>query len=179
MRKHSHFLFLFLIIAVVFAVLGNRFWFPTEQVRAQTTGLNTESQEQKVVAFFRDLEQPNIMAVSVATAFDTLFRDGSQISRTSAEEVETMSKSYLGLSSPEVAGRLYDYEKLPSKPLGKDVIFLKYLSKHENAPVLWTFQFYRSPRVSSTGTSTVTSTVSSAGWILNSVRFDTEVESAL
>ena len=181
MKKHS-FLLLLVVFAVLSAVLGFQYCFPPEEVCAQSTGSSVEEfLERKVGIFFRDLEQPNISTVSVATAFEELFRDDSSTSRTSSDEVESMSKSFMELSDSGI-GRLYSSEKIDAKPVGKDVIFLRYLAKHENAPVLWTFQFYcyPSPRgTGSTTTGTGTLTSSTSGWNLNRVHFDMDLESAI
>ena len=179
MKKHS-FLLLFVVFAVLSAVSGIQFWFPPEEVRAQSTGSTAEEfLERKVGIFFRDLEQPNLSTTSVVTAFEELFRDDSSTPRTSSEEVENMSKSFMELSDSGI-GRFVSSEKIDSKSMGKDVIFLRYLAKHENAPVLWTFRFYSppSPRGGSTPATTAPSTSSISGWNLNRVHFDTDLESA-
>ena len=80
-----------------------------------------------------------------------------------------MSKKLMDLTSSEI-GRIQDHEKINEKPVGKDVLLLKYLTKHDNAPVSWSFTFYRSPRAASSPSGT--------GWSLIFVRFDTDLESA-
>jgi len=169
--KKTSFLFLFVILAVFSVLLGSRFFPLSEQVRAQTTPTTAEERlDLRVGQFFRDL-QSNTPG---GTVFADFFRDGSQVVRTASDAVETMSSRYTDLILD--IGRLHDFEKIESQTFGNDVIVLRYISKHDNAPVLWSFRFYRPPRPTSTATSTPPSSPSGSTWNLILVRFDTNFE---
>ena len=172
--KKKFYLFLCMLVAVYSALFGNWFLSPPERGYAQLTPPNTEELDQKVVTFFRVLEQAG---GTTGTAFEEIFRDASLAPRTTSEAVENMSKRFQDLSNSEI-GRLRDHEKIgPTKSVGKDVVLLKYLAKHENAPVVWTFTFYRPPaRPGSVGSTTTPPTTSGSGWNLILVRFDTNLE---
>ena len=180
MKKQSY-IFLFVISAAFLVVFGNRFLPFPERIHAQLPPASTEeaSLDRRVEAFFRHLMQSSTSTATEA-AFEEIFQDGSQVPRTSSEAVENMSKKFTDLSNSEI-GRLHDHEKIGSKPIGKDVIVLKYLTKHDRAPVLWSFMFYRSPPPRTTGTTSTTTPPMSASntWNLILVRLDTDLESAM
>ena len=170
MKFKKYFPFLFVIcLAFVLAIFGSQSAFRFAFVQAQLTDTSLEEQlDRRVESFFRDLEQSTVQS---NTAFEELFRDGSTSSRTTSEAVENMSKKFAELNSSEI-GRLHSAEKIGTKTVGKDVILLKYLSKHDNAPVVWTFTFYRPPRI---GSPSMTS-MSNTNWSVILVRFDTNLE---
>ena len=154
------FLLLLIIFALFLAIFGNRFLFPPDEVRAQQP--SDELLDRRVETFFNNLEQSS---VSAAMAFENLFRDdgsSTTTSRTSLEAVEEMGKKFIDLTNSEI-GRMQGRERISTKPVGKDVVLLKYLTKHDNAPVAWSFTFYRPPRTNT-------------GWSLIRVRFDTDPE---
>ena len=174
MRKQS-FLLLFVIIAAFLVVFGNRFLPFPERIHAQLPPASTEeaSLDRRVEAFFSSLEQANT-STATETAFENLFQDGTQVSRTSSEALENMSSRFIELSSSSELARMLGSEKIGAKRVGRDVILLKYLTKHDNAPLLWSFTFYRPP---SRTTGSITSTPTT--WNLILVRLDTDLESAM
>ena len=58
----------------------------------------------------------------------------------------------------------WQYELLDTKPVGNDLMLIRYLTKSETHPVIWYFTFYRSPF----GTRT---------WNCIGIRFDTNLDS--
>ncbi len=170
-KYHSCLLFL-VILAVLLAVLGNRFSFPPDQAHAQAAEtLPEEKLDRKIENFFHDLTQA---IIPTNTVFEDLFQEGLQTPRTSPETVKNMSEKFAALNNSGV-GQIHGCEKIESKQIGKDVIILKYLSKHDNAPVKWSFTFYRSPQ--RTGTSTIGMTPpTNADWNVILVSFDTNLE---
>jgi len=177
MKKQSYIL-LIVIFAAFLLIFWNQFLPFPEGIHAQIVSAGTEepSLDQKVEIFFRSLGQSSTSTATKA-AFEKIFQDGSSTPRTSSDAVENISTSFMELSNSDI-GQLHDHEKIGSKPIGKDVILLKYLTKHDKAPILWSFTFYRSPRTGST-TSTSTPTTSSSGWDLILVRFDTNLEAVM
>ncbi|MCL2303812.1 MAG: hypothetical protein FWC43_08695 [Planctomycetaceae bacterium] len=165
MKKQSS-IFLFVVFSIFLAILGNRFLVPFGQLRAQqsTVSSTEELLDRRVETFFRDLEQAGTLAKTTAV-FEEIFQEDSSTPRTSTSAVDNMSTRFMELSSSEI-GQLHGCEKIGAKPVGRDVILLKYLTKHDKAPVSWVFTFYRSPRSNST-------------WNLILVRFDTNLESAM
>jgi len=67
-------------------------------------------------------------------------------------------------------GDIYRWEKFETKRFGEDVVMVRYVLKHEQYPVLWTFVFYRKP--SSTTSMTMTNP---NAWVLVQLRFDTDI----
>lgn len=172
MSKYQTCLFFLVILAVLLAVLGNRFSFPPDQVRAQAVEtLPEEKLDRKIDSFFRNLEQS---IVPTNTAFEDLFQEGPQTPRTSPEAVKNMSEKFTELNSSGFVGRIHGWEKIETKPIGKDVIILTYLSKHDIAPVKWSFTFYRPPSRSTTPPIGITTT--NADWNVIQVLFDTNLE---
>jgi hypothetical protein len=66
-------------------------------------------------------------------------------------------------------GSFKDYEKIDAKPIGKDLVIIRYLLKCELYPVVWTFTFYRRP----TSPTTLTT---AAQWQIVGLRFDTNLD---
>ena len=180
MKKYLFALLLFIIFVSLFVILGNQFWFPFEELRAQQSpSSNTEELlllDRKVETFFSELAQSS-SPLTTATVFEEIFRDGSSTQRVSSEAVDLMSRRFMELSSQEI-GRLHVPEKIGTTPIGKDVILLRYLTKHDNAPLLWSFTFYRSPW-SGSAISATTTMYPISNWNLIHIRFGTDLESVL
>ena len=79
-------------------------------------GTEEASLDKKVEAFFRNLLEQSGTLTATTTAFEEIFQDGSAAARTSSEAVESMSKSFMELSSSEI-GRLHGYEKIGAKSI--------------------------------------------------------------
>ena len=61
------------------------------------------------------------------------------------------------------------FEQVYAKRVGNDLVFMKYLYKCENFPVLWHITFYRTSNSSELGPE-------SRPWQVVSIRFDTDLE---
>ena len=61
-------------------------------------------------------------------------------------------------------GKFISAESLESKPIGNDLVYLRFLYKAEQFPVAWHFVFYHRPDEEKTK------------WVLVSLRFDTKLE---
>ena len=61
------------------------------------------------------------------------------------------------------SGTNWRYELLDTKPVGSDLILIRYLCKSETHPVIWYFTFYRSPNT--------------RNWNCLGIRFDTDYDS--
>ena len=69
----------------------------------------------------------------------------------------------------ELYGPYRGFEAIAARRAGKDLVFLRYLYKCENFPVVFYFTFYRTPRGEPP-------TETSNSWRVIIVRFDTELE---
>lgn len=166
MRKTYSGLSLFVMVFAVFlAFCGGRFFSPPG-IQAQSSDVAEKSLEEKVELFFRKLNQPG---TQFSSAFEELFRDGAVSSRATSDAVESISKKYQELNTFEI-GQYHSLEKIGAEKIGQDVLLLKYISKHDNTPVAWTFVFYHPPR---SGSSTVQT---GSQWKTIFVRFDTDFE---
>lgn len=67
-------------------------------------------------------------------------------------------------------GKCHGFEQIAVKPVGEDLVLLKYLYKCEDFPVVWYFSFYRTPAAAPTLPS------EKGPWRVVTVRFDTELE---
>lgn len=151
---------LFIMFCALFAVLfGGRF-FSLQGIQAQSNEATEKLLEEKIDSFFRKLSQSG---THFNPAFEELFREGNVSSKASSEAIENISKKYQELNNYDV-GQYRSVEKVRSEMIGQDVFLMKYISKHDNAPVAWTFIFYRPPH--STGPQ----------WNPIHVRFDTGLE---
>ena len=66
-------------------------------------------------------------------------------------------------------GRRRAFERIGARRVGKDLVFLRYLYKCENSPVVWYFTFYRTPAPGKPlGENSI--------WRVITVRFDTKLE---
>ena len=70
-----------------------------------------------------------------------------------------------------IKGGRWQYEYLDAKPVGKDIILVRYLYKSELRPVVWYFTFYRSPTTRPGETA-----ASPRTWNCIGVRFDTNLD---
>ena len=131
-------------------------------VGAQSPSLNDGAGEHetdvKIRNFFDALARG-----SSTSAFDELLRqspygsfDAGQASVELQKKVAEMSGQY---------GGILHYEKYDAKRIGEDVILTRYILKYDNAPIIWTFAFYRKP----------TKTTSNATWMFVQLHFDTDL----
>lgn len=66
-------------------------------------------------------------------------------------------------------GKCLGFEQIAVKPIGKDLVLMKYLYKCEDFPVVWYLSFYRTPAAAGAAPTNDT-------WRVITVRFDTELE---
>ena len=129
--------------------------------------LSDTSREQEIDSrmktFFETLARGNF-----APAFDELLRQSpfsnyetGQASAELREKIEKLSTQYGGMLS---------HEKLDFQRIGDDIVLTRYISKHENSPIIWTFAFYRKPAQTTGLTST------SATWMCVQLHFDTDLK---
>jgi len=115
----------------------------------------------RVRSFFDSLSQG-----VTQQAFETLLR-GSPLLGQKPDALKTLSDRTGQI--PHRFGRFRGYERVDARRVGKDLIFLRYLYKCDDFPVVWTIVFYRP-------ISRPDSPPDDTGWRVILVRFDTEVE---
>jgi len=98
-------------------------------------------------------------------AYQELLR-GSQLS-TETEAIEELVQKTSQL--PERYGSYRAFEQISAKRVGADLVFLRYLYKCENFPVVWYFTFYPTPQSS-------IAVETNNNWRVIVVRFDTDLE---
>jgi len=89
---------------------------------------------------------------------------GSPLAR-QAEALKALIEKTDGLD--EKYGKYRSFERIRIKPIGRELVLLRYLYKCENFPVVWYFTFYRTTAPGETGP---------AAWRVVTVRFDTNLE---
>lgn len=119
---------------------------------------STEKLAARVDGFFRNLSSPQVDAKQ---AFDELLVDGPLEGR---EEVAKMIERVKRLD--ETYGKFLESEQIDAKPIGKDLVLLKYLYKAEKYPVVWYFTYYRPPMLNG----------QPSDWVVISLRFDTRLD---
>ena len=111
-------------------------------------------------SFFDNLQQDEVDAKS---AFGALLVDGPLADPARDTEVAKIVEQYEMLA--EKYGALVSTERISAKRVGNDLIFLKYLYKAKNYPVVWYFTFYH-PNATDRPED---------GWKVIAVRFDTRL----
>ena len=125
-------------------------------VAAQISAVGTESDMQsRIRSFFDILTIQPVTPEVCQSAYQKLF------SGSSSQDIGVMVQRSEELFK---GGNRWQYELLDTKPVGADLMLIRYLTKSETHPVIWYFTFYRSP----TGVRT---------WNCIGVRFDTNLDS--
>ncbi|HOM18210.1 MAG TPA: hypothetical protein PLQ00_12840 [Thermoguttaceae bacterium] len=99
-------------------------------------------------------------------AFETLLR-GSPLLLQKTDALKTLVERAGQI--PNRFGRFRGFERIDARRAGKDLVFLRYLYKCEDFPIVWSITFYRPISRSD-------APPDDAAWRVIVVRFDTEVE---
>jgi hypothetical protein len=133
-------------------------------VRAQPSYVSSEPYRElddRIKSFFEEITtNPTSTA-----AFDSILTTGNvgSLMDTSISEMKTK------LDDVKTRfGNFKDYEKIDAKPIGKDLVIIRYLLKCESYPVVWTFTFYRRPNTISLNPATQ--------WQTIGLKFDTNLD---
>ncbi|MDR2754782.1 MAG: hypothetical protein LBC20_03665 [Planctomycetaceae bacterium] len=132
---------------------------PLRPAGAQPTNSDSYKElDDKIRTFF-----DHLMSGNTTNAFENLLLQ-SPLGSSSAPVTEIRTK--LDETKKHV-GEFHAYESYQAKPVGKDIVLIRYILKCEYYPVIWTFTFYRKPSLqSSTGTP----------WQLVEMRFDSNLD---
>jgi hypothetical protein len=117
--------------------------------------------DERIKSFFEEI----IINPTSTAAFDSILTTGGVggLMDTSIAEMKTK------LDDVKTRfGNFKDYEKIDAKPIGKDLVIIRYLLKCESYPVVWTFTFYRRPNT--------VSLTPAAQWQTIGLRFDTNLD---
>lgn len=85
--------------------------------------------------FFKEVKSGNIN-----NAYDDLFK-GSGIPQVKPQAVDVLKSQTTSLLS--FFGAILDYEKIREENIGSSLVRFVYILKHEKAPTIWQFYFYR------------------------------------
>lgn len=146
-------------------------FYPASSVGAQTGSGAYGAQDRykelddKVKLFFEEI----ISNSNATKAFEDFLRAGSGSSVSNNQSITEM-KSKLDEIRNQF-GDFKDFEKIDTKPFGKDLVIFRYLLKSDNHPVVWTLTFYRRPSSLTGSTSSV-----SSPWNVVGLRFDTNLD---
>lgn len=113
----------------------------------------------------RFLEQLSA-GTSVPTAYDDLFSGGPLSARKNELDDLITKTEKIG----ETYGPYREFERVYSRRIGTDLVFMKYLYKCQRFPVLWHVTFYRPPERGELGSE------SGGAWQVIAIRFDTNLE---
>lgn len=103
---------------------------------------------------------------STQQAFENLLR-GSPLLLQKGQALKTLVERAAQISNR--FGRFRGFERVDARRVGKDLVFLRYLYKCEDFPIVWSITFYRP-------ISQPDSPPDESAWRVIVVRFDTEVE---
>jgi hypothetical protein len=134
---------------------------PTDAQLPPTTDISREQGlDAKILDFFMSLKRGNH-----TLALEELLRQSALGSASAESQLTDLRKEV------EKAGTLFgdiqSWEKSEGKPIGSDIILVRYILKYDRYPVMWTFLFYRKP----SSAPSITSPGSS--WELIELYFDT------
>jgi len=145
---------------VIGVFLGTLLALPTTSAFAQQTDPVIEALHTDVVSVFFE----NVKSQAYKQAYTTLF--GTKQLGTE-EDRDTLVTETAKIEGKYGAYR--SFERVYAKRVGSDLIFMKYLYKCENFPVLWHITFYRTSTSGDVGPE-------SRPWQVVSIRFDTDLE---
>jgi len=94
--------------------------------------------DDRVRAFFDSLQRENLSA-----AFEGLLVQ-SPLSSPAAMQQHTDLRNKVAEARNQF-GEILNWEKYDTKPIGTDVVIVRYVLKYDQYPVIWTFMFYRKP----------------------------------
>lgn len=147
------------------AVLAAAIWGWAQPAPAQETPAPKDevidALDARVRPFFESISQG-----ATQQAFDTLLR-GSPLLLQKTDALKSLIERTNQI--PARFGRYRSFERIDAKRVGRDLVFLRYLYKCEEFPVVWYFTFYRPPPRPE-------APAEEATWRVIVVRFDTEVE---
>lgn len=151
--RQSAVLGLFLLASLTSATTAQT---PEDPAVASVSGLTD--------GFFNNLQKAD---ANIKEEFNELLAGGPLGERNRGEggdaKVDKMVESYNSLAK---YGAFIQQERIGVKRVGDDLIFLKYLYKAENYPIVWYFTYYRP----------VATDLPGEGWKLIALRFDTRLD---
>lgn len=131
---------------------------PDVSVDATVTRLHS-----KISVFFADVAGEQLTA---AEAYAKLLQESPLSKPNRKQQIDAIVRRTKLLESR--FGTYRGYERIAAKPVGKDVIVMKYLYKCQDFPVVWYFTFYRD----------LAGNAAAEGgrWFVVAIRFDADVE---
>lgn len=131
---------------------------------AQQSDPVLDSLDKRVSTFFEQVKSKNIKA-----AYQQLL-DSKQIGARQIGTPEDRKKLEEDtLLIEETCGAYRGFDRVYTKQVGNDLVFMKYLYKCSKLPILWHLTFYRPPAGTELGSE-------SRSWQVISIRFDTDLE---
>ena len=152
---------------ICFLLLLSSFQFPPVGAQSQplTSSLIDTGREQEIDARIRTFFE-TLARGSSTSAFDELLRQ-SPFSNYEAGQASAELRKKTDELSVQYGGML-NHEKCDFKRIGDDLVLTRYISKHENSPIIWTFAFYRKP-------AGATSITNPNTWMFIQLHFDTDL----
>ena len=105
----------------------------------------------------------NALRSNSALAFDELLREGPLGNPEAAEKRNKLQNHTDELKTR--CGTIVRREQYETKPIGEDIVLVRYILKYEQYPVVWTFTFYRKTTASS-------SVVQPSSWVIVALDFE-------
>ena len=162
MKKHRVSLpFVVSGVFLLFLVLALIAYIPVGAQQTTFPSDPTRELDERIKLFFNDILRGN-----TSKAFEDLFHplSGSEPLAGMRVKLEDAKEQF---------GMLRNYERIDSRAVGEDLVFVWYLLKYDKHPVTWTFTFYRRPVETGMGVT------SSNPWLLIGLRFDTNLDPLL
>ena len=118
--------------------------------------------DERIRAFFDSLQRGNL-----STAFDGLLAQ-SPLHSPAAMPHQTDLRNKVGEARDQF-GEILNWEQYDTKPIGTDVVVMRYILKYDQYPVIWTFSFYRKP-------SSLPGLINPSNrWVVVGLQFDTSL----
>ena len=155
-----------MVVLGLIAVFSMSYLHFRPNVAAQTgTETDLPALKERVQTFFGTLNTQSIDSYQKAYQSIT---DGSQTQENDILEMAKMTDEMITLITR--SSSRCSYEFLDNKPVGNDLILMRYLYKSDTHPVIWYFTFYRSQTVARPSDP-------KAKWNCIGIRFDTDIDS--
>ena len=124
------------------------------------TSVDTREQEldARILTFFRTLQN----TPSSSAAFEDLLVQSPLNSPGAALQLADLKSQVDEMKNK--FGDILHWERYDSKPIGTDVMVMRYILKYDQYPVVWSFAFYRKPSPSSI--------INPNRWVLVEIEFE-------
>jgi len=152
------------VVLCVLLLLPSFRFFPAGAQSQPVADTSRDEFDARILVFFDALAMRNS-----TSAFNELLRS-SPLGTPDASESLTAMQSRIDELQTQF-GNILLWEKLDTKRIGSNIVLVRYVLMYDHYPTVWTFTFYRKP--------TTSTTLTTPGWVLVELHFETDMKSLL